>query len=67
MLRQAAGALERSPDDGGWGHVKVRLTEKDRQRFGRRLKQLMDDFLAADSEDGVPCALAAALYRRPDA
>ena len=66
MLRQAAGALERSPDSAGWGHVKVRLSEKDRHRFERRLRRLMDDFLAADSEDGEPCGLAGVLYRRPD-
>jgi DNA-binding transcriptional ArsR family regulator len=66
MLRQAAGALERSPDGAGWGHVKVKLTEKDRHRFERRLSRLMDDFLAADSEDGEPFGLAAVIYRRPD-
>jgi len=66
MLRQAAGALERSPDGAGWGHVKVRLTDKDRHRFERRLGRLIDDFLAADSENGVPCALAGVIYRRPD-
>jgi DNA-binding transcriptional ArsR family regulator len=66
MLRQAAGALERSADNAGWGHVKVRLTDKDRHRFERRLGRLMDDFLAADSEGGEPCALAGVIYRRPD-
>ena len=66
MLRQAAGALELSPDGAGWGHVQVRLTDRDRLRFERRLGRLMNDFLAAVSEAGEPCALAGVIYRRPD-
>jgi predicted ArsR family transcriptional regulator len=66
-LRGAAGSLESSSDYAGRGHVTVRLTEKDRQRFERRLGRLMDDFLAADSEAGEPYGLAGVIYRRPDA
>ncbi|HVS85607.1 MAG TPA: winged helix-turn-helix domain-containing protein [Gaiellaceae bacterium] len=66
-LRQAANEIERAPAGADFGHVKARLTEKDALRFERRLKKLMDDFLAADTHGGEPSALLGALYRRPSA
>jgi DNA-binding transcriptional ArsR family regulator len=66
-LRQAAGELERAPESAGIGHTKVSLTQKDAARLERRLKKLMEDFLAAESPDGEPYALVTAMYRRPDA
>jgi DNA-binding transcriptional ArsR family regulator len=67
MLRQAASELERAPEGAGFGHPKARLGEKDVRRFDRRLRRLMDDFLAADAAGGTPCALIGALYRSPGA
>jgi DNA-binding transcriptional ArsR family regulator len=67
VLRQAASELERAPEGRCFGHPKARLTAKDVRRFERRLGKLMDDFLAADSAGGEPCALVGALYERPDA
>lgn len=65
MLRQAASELERAEAGGGWGHTKASLSAKDAARLERRLKRLMDDFLAAESPDGEPYALVAAIYKRP--
>ena len=67
VLRQAAGEAERAPAGASFGHPPARLARKDRRRLERRLEKLMDDFLAADSPDGTTHALAAALYRHPDA
>jgi DNA-binding transcriptional ArsR family regulator len=67
MLRQAASELERAPEGTGFGHTKAALTKKDLARLERRLKKLMDDFRAAETPDGEPYALVAAMYRRPDA
>jgi DNA-binding transcriptional ArsR family regulator len=66
MLRQAANELERARESEGFGHTKASLRKKDAARLGRRLKRLMDDFVAAESPDGEPYALVAAMYRRPD-
>ena len=65
MLRQVAREVERSSDSAGSGLVKARLTGKDAARLGRRLRTLLDDLSAADSPEGEPYGLAAAMYRRP--
>ena len=67
VFRRAANEIERAPDCTTFGHPKARLARKDLARFERRLRRVMDDFLAADSPDGEPCALVAGLYERPDA
>ncbi len=68
MLRQAAREVERAGEGGTSGHAKARLAPKDAERLERRLRRLLHDVHAADSPDGIPFALAAALYRRaPDA
>jgi DNA-binding transcriptional ArsR family regulator len=67
MLRQAANELERAQESAGLGHTKASLTPKDVARLERRLKKLMEDFLAAESPEGEPYALVTAMYRRPDA
>lgn len=67
MLRQAASELERSPAGTGFGLTKASLRKADLDRLERRLKKLMDDFLAADNPDGDPYAFVSAIYRRPDA
>ena len=67
ILHRAASELERSPHGTGFGHPKASLTPGDVERIERRLHKLMNDFLAADSADGEPYALVAAMYRRPDA
>jgi DNA-binding transcriptional ArsR family regulator len=67
MLRQAANELERTTEGTGFGHTKASLTKKDLMRLERRLKKLMEDFVAADSSGGEPYALVTAMYRRPDA
>jgi DNA-binding transcriptional ArsR family regulator len=67
VLRRASSELERAPDCVTFGHPKARLAPGDVLRFERRVKRLMDDFLAAESPDGTPTALVAALYERPDA
>jgi DNA-binding transcriptional ArsR family regulator len=66
MLRQAANELGRAEPSGGFGHTKASLSRKDAARFERRLKRLMEDFLAAESPDGEPYALVTAMYKRPD-
>jgi DNA-binding transcriptional ArsR family regulator len=69
-LRRAAEEMLplREDDDTTFGVVTARLTDADARRLYRRLKKLIDDFRAADSADGAPFGLAAALYRRaPDA
>jgi DNA-binding transcriptional ArsR family regulator len=66
MLRQAANELERAPAGTGFGHTKASLTKKDSTRLERRLKNLIEDFRAAESPDGEPYALVTAMYKRPD-
>jgi len=67
MLRQAAGEIERAPEGATFGQAKARLAQKDMRRLERRLKRLIDDFRAAESADGTPCALTAVLYRQTNA
>jgi predicted ArsR family transcriptional regulator len=64
ILRQAASEVERAPDEAGFGHVKANISDKDAARLGRRLQRLFDDFRAAETADGTPHALAAAIYKR---
>lgn len=64
VLRRAAAEVERSPDTVRFGHPKARLTPEDVRRLERRLKRLTDDFLAAESTEGKPYALAVALYEQ---
>src|SRR5436309_3238434 len=66
LLRQAASEVEHAPEGASFGHVRARLAGTDRRRLERRLKRLLEDVRAADSPDGAPCALAAALYRQAD-
>ena len=61
-LRQAAHELERAPEGAAWGLVGARLTQEDARRFHRRQKRLIDDFLAAETPDGIPVRLAVALW-----
>ena len=63
-LRRAAAEVERSPADVSWGHPKARLTERDAKRLERRVKRLLDDFLAAETPTGKPYALVTALYEQ---
>jgi DNA-binding transcriptional ArsR family regulator len=67
VFRQAASEIARAPEVASFGHVKARLARKDMLRLERRLQRLMDDFRAAESPSGTPCALAAALYQHTDA
>jgi DNA-binding transcriptional ArsR family regulator len=67
VLRQAASEVERASARVGFGHPKASLTEKDADRLERRLKRLMDDFIAADTPEGIPCAFVSAIYERPRA
>jgi DNA-binding transcriptional ArsR family regulator len=46
------------------GVVRVRLTDADARRLVRRLEKLIDDFRAADGDEGAEYGLAAAFYRR---
>jgi DNA-binding transcriptional ArsR family regulator len=61
-LRQAASEVELAPITAGFGLVRARLTKKDRERFERRTKKLMDDFRAADQAGGAPSSLTAGIW-----
>lgn len=62
-LRDAAFALERAvPERSMWGLVLSRLTEKDAERFARRIDRLLDDYRAADSPEGAAYRLALAFW-----
>jgi DNA-binding transcriptional ArsR family regulator len=61
-LRQAASEAELAPLVTGFGLVRARLTQKDIDRFERRLKKLMDDFRAADRAGGTPSSLTAGIW-----
>ncbi|HEU5206532.1 MAG TPA: winged helix-turn-helix domain-containing protein [Gaiellaceae bacterium] len=67
LLRRASAEIEQSPDTAQFGHPKVRLAHADVLRFERRLKRVLDDFVAAETPGGKPYALAAALYEQRDA
>jgi predicted ArsR family transcriptional regulator len=66
VLRQAAREVEEA-SQVAFGHPRARLLPADARRLERRLHRLMDDFLAADTAEGAPHGLVAALYERPDA
>jgi DNA-binding transcriptional ArsR family regulator len=61
-LRQAASEVELAPVVTGFGLVRARLTEKEIDRFERRLKKLMADFRAADRPGGSPSSLTAGIW-----
>jgi DNA-binding transcriptional ArsR family regulator len=61
-LRQAASEVELAPVVTGFGLVRARLTEKDMERFERRLKKLMDDFRAADQGGGISSSLTGGIW-----
>jgi DNA-binding transcriptional ArsR family regulator len=65
-LRRAAEEMLPIGDDGRttFGVVRARLTDADAKRLSRRLKKLIDDFRAAESDEGDEYGLAAALYGR---
>jgi DNA-binding transcriptional ArsR family regulator len=63
MLRQSADELLARGGDGDTAAlVNVRLTEKDRRRFERRLNRLVADYQLADDPAGSRHALVYALY-----
>ena len=61
-LRQAASEVDLAPLVTGFGLVRARLTEKEIDRFERRLKKLMGDFRAADRPGGSPSSLTAGIW-----
>ena len=64
MLRQAADELLRSGvEEGTSSMLNIRLIEKDRRRFERRLNRLVADYQSAESPDGERHVLAYALFR----
>ena len=65
-LRRAAEEMLPIGDDAqtAFGLVRARLNEADARRLVRRLKKLVDDFRAADGDEGEEYGFAAAFYRR---
>ena len=64
MLRRAAEDLITSGDEQGTaGLVNIRLKEKDRVRFEKRLNKLVADYQAAEDPSGARHVLAYAMYR----
>jgi DNA-binding transcriptional ArsR family regulator len=61
-LRQAANEVDLAPLVAGFGLVRARLTEKEIDRFERRVKKLMDDFRGADKPGGAPSSLTAGIW-----
>ncbi len=61
-LRQAASEVDLAPLVTGFGLVRARLTQKEIDRFERRVKKLMDDFRAADHAGGAPSSLTAGIW-----
>ena len=61
-LRQAANEVDLAPLVAGFGLVRARLSEKEIDRFERRVKKLMDDFRAADKAGGQPSSLTAGIW-----
>jgi DNA-binding transcriptional ArsR family regulator len=66
-MRRAAAELEASPDTVRFGFPKARLSDGDVRRLERRLKRLTDDFIARETHEGKPYALAVALFEQRDA
>ena len=63
VLRTVAAELAASPEVAMHGLLRVRLREADARRFNRRLDKLIDDARAAETVEGEPWCLSAALYR----
>jgi DNA-binding transcriptional ArsR family regulator len=61
-LRQAANEVDLAPLVAGFGLVRARLSEKEIDRFERRVKKLMDDFRTADKAGGLPSSLTAGIW-----
>ena len=61
-LRQAANEVDLAPLVAGFGLVRARLSEKEIDRFERRVKKLMDDFRGADKPGGTPSSLTAGIW-----
>jgi DNA-binding transcriptional ArsR family regulator len=61
-LRQAASEVDLAPVVAGFGLVRARLTDKDMERFARRVRKLMDDFRAADTATGNPSSMTAGVW-----
>ena len=65
-LRIAAAEVAAAPEVAMHALLRVRLSPAAAKRFNRRLDKLVDDMRAAETPDGEPWGLAAALYRSPD-
>jgi DNA-binding transcriptional ArsR family regulator len=65
-LRIAAGELAEAPEVAMNALLRVRLDPLSVRRFNRRLDKLMQDVRAAETPDGVPWGVAAAMYRVED-
>jgi hypothetical protein len=63
-LRQAADDVARAPAGVNFANVRSRLTPADARRLDRRLDRLVEDFRAADAEDGVLHSFVSALWSR---
>jgi DNA-binding transcriptional ArsR family regulator len=63
-LRRVATELEASPEAVRFGFPRARLLDGDVLRLEKRLKRLVDDFIAAENPAGKPYALAVALYEQ---
>ena len=65
-LRVAAAEVAAAPEVAMHALLRVRLSPAAAKRFNRRLDKLADDMRAAETPDGEPWGLAAALYQSPD-
>lgn len=62
-LRLAAADLAAAPEVAMHGILRVRLGAADVKRFNRRFDRLLQDVRAADSGEGEPWGVAAAMYK----
>ena len=62
-LRIAANELVEAPEVAMNGLLRVRLDSLSVRRFNRRLDKLIEDLRAAETPDGEPWGVAAAMYR----
>jgi DNA-binding transcriptional ArsR family regulator len=62
-LRIAADGLVEAPEVAMNGLLRIRLDPLSVRRFNRRFDKLLEDVRAADTPDGEPWAVAAAMYR----
>lgn len=62
-LRTAAAELAAAPEVAMHAILRVRLSGSDARRFNRRLDRLVQDVRAADTGEGEPWGVAAAMYR----